>query len=141
MVLDSCRTAEETRSKERNKMTIDFNSSKAIYLQLADHIRESIMNGSLKAGESIPSVRNLSAEYRINPQTILNATQILVNEGLLEKRRGMGYYVSALAQDTLTESGIIEFQNHMIPDLVKKARILDIPDEELLDMIRNELNK
>lgn len=122
-------------------MTINFNSNKPIYLQLADHIRESIINGSLKAGESIPSVRTLSAEYRINPQTILNATQILVNEGLLEKRRGLGYYVSALAQDVLTKSGVIEFNDKMIPEMVKKAQMLKISHEELIEMINKEYSK
>lgn len=122
-------------------MTIDFNSNKPIYLQLADHIRESIVDGSLKAGESIPSVRTLSAEYRINPQTILNATQILVNEGLLEKRRGLGYYVAALAQDVLTESGIIEFKDKMIPEMVKKAKMLHIGHAELIEMLKKEYSK
>ena len=116
-------------------MSINFDSTKAIYLQLADLIRESIMSGAMKSGEAIPSVRQLSAEYRLNPQTILNATQLLVNEGLLEKQRGKGYFVMASAQDALNESGVILFEDETLPDMIKQAKMLGISKDELCKMI------
>ncbi|MBW6458631.1 MAG: GntR family transcriptional regulator [FCB group bacterium] len=122
-------------------MSINFDSSKPIYLQLADLIRESIMSGALKGGEVVPSVRQLSAEYRLNPQTILNATQLLVNEGLLEKQRGKGYFVTAPAQDVLKESGVIQFEDTVVPDMIKQARMLNIDLPSLIEMIKKQYNK
>lgn len=116
-------------------MSINFDSSKPIYLQLADLIRESIMSGALKSGEPVPSVRQLSAEYRLNPQTILNATQLLVNEGLLEKQRGKGYFVTAPAQDALKESGVIQFEDSVVPDMIRQARMLNINKDQLCELI------
>jgi GntR family transcriptional regulator len=122
-------------------MSINFDSSKAIYLQLADLIRESIMSGALKSGEAIPSVRQMSAEYRLNPQTILNATQLLVNEGLLEKQRGKGYFVTDPAQDTLKESAVIQFEDITIPDMIKQAKMLNVSKDELCKLIEEKFNK
>ncbi|MDZ7796235.1 MAG: GntR family transcriptional regulator [Candidatus Marinimicrobia bacterium] len=121
-------------------MSINFDSDKPIYLQLADRIREAIMAGDLKRGEAIPSVRQLSAEYRLNPQTILNATQLLVNEGLLEKRRGRGYFVTDLAQGSLKESAVAEFKETSVPALVRQAKMLNISREALSEMIKKQYN-
>ena len=121
-------------------MSINFDSSKPIYLQLADLIRESIMSGALKSGEAIPSVRQLSAEYRLNPQTILNATQLLVNEGLLEKQRGKGYFVTDPAQDVLKESGVINFEDVTLPDMIKQAKMLGIDKSELCKLIEEKFD-
>jgi len=122
-------------------MSTNFDSSKAIYLQLADLVRESIMSGTLKSGEAIPSVRQMSAEYRLNPQTILNATQLLVNEGLLEKRRGQGYFVTAPAQEVLQESGVIQFEDVIVPDMIKQARMLNISKDKLCKLIEEKFDK
>lgn len=121
-------------------MSINFDSSKAIYLQLADLIRESIMSGALKSGEAIPSVRQMSADYRLNPQTILNATQLLVNEGLLEKQRGKGYFVTDPAQDTLKESAVIHFEDITIPDMIKQAKMLNVSEDELCKLVEEKFN-
>lgn len=137
LVLYSCRTLEyrcQTKRKEK-QMSINFDSTKAIYLQLADLIRESIMSGALKSGEAIPSVRQLSAEYRLNPQTILNATQLLVNEGLLEKQRGKGYFVTDPAMDVLKESAVIQFEDITLPDMIKQAKMLNISKDQLCKLI------
>lgn len=140
LVLYSCRTLEyrcQTKQKEK-QMSINFDSTKAIYLQLADLIRESIMSGALKSGEAIPSVRQLSAEYRLNPQTILNATQLLVNEGLLEKQRGKGYFVTDPAMDVLKESAVIQFEDTTLPDMIKQAKMLNITKAQLCKMIEEK---
>lgn len=122
-------------------MSIDFDSSKPIYLQLADLIRRAIVSGELKSGEPIPSVRQLSAEYRLNPQTILNATQLLVSEGLLEKQRGRGYFVTAPAQQNLRRSGVESFEQEQLPELVSRAKMLGIGCEELLGLVKKQCEK
>jgi GntR family transcriptional regulator len=99
------------------------------------------MSGALKSGEAIPSVRQLSAEYRLNPQTILNATQLLVNEGLLEKQRGRGHFVTDTAQDVLTESAVIKFKDVIIPDMIKQANILKVSKDQLCKLIEKTFDK
>jgi DNA-binding transcriptional regulator YhcF (GntR family) len=144
MVLYLCRTLEywcEKRNEKRTIMSTNFDSSKAIYLQLADLVRDSIMSGAMKGGEAIPSVRQMSAEYRLNPQTVLNATQLLVNEGLLEKRRGQGYFVTAPAQDSLKESGVIQFEDVTVPDMIKQAKMLNVSKEDLCKLIEEKFDK
>ncbi|MCD6336843.1 MAG: GntR family transcriptional regulator [Candidatus Marinimicrobia bacterium] len=122
-------------------MSTNFDSSKAIYLQLADLIRDSIMSGAIKSGEAIPSVRLMSAEYRVNPQTVLNATQLLVNEGLLKKRRGQGHFVTDLAQDVLKKSGVVQFEDITVPDMIKQAKMLGVGKNELCKLIDENYNK
>lgn len=117
-------------------MGINFDSERAIYLQLADRIREAIILGELRGGEAIPSVRQLSSQYRLNPQTILNATQLLVNEGLLEKQRGRGYYVTASARESLRESGYRGFAEESLPELVRRAKMLSLSRERLVELVR-----
>ncbi|MDD2302628.1 MAG: GntR family transcriptional regulator [Candidatus Neomarinimicrobiota bacterium] len=116
-------------------MGINFDSERAIYLQLADLIREAIISGELRGGEAVPSVRQLSSQYRLNPQTILNATQLLVNEGLLEKRRGRGYYVTAPARESLQAAGYKSFAEQTLPELVRQAKMLGIGRERLVVLI------
>jgi len=99
------------------------------------------MSGALKSGEAIPSVRQLSTEYRLNPQTVLNATQLLVAEGLLDKQRGRGYFVTDSAKNVVTESALIEFKNVIIPDMIKQAGILKISKNELYKLIDEGFDK
>ncbi|NQV16569.1 GntR family transcriptional regulator, partial [bacterium] len=72
---------------------MNFDQKTPIYQQLAESIRQDILSGALQEEEAIPSVRQISVDYSLNPQTVLNATQLLIQEGLLEKRRGLGLFV------------------------------------------------
>lgn len=77
----------------------DWDDGTPIYLQLRSIVVHRIMSGSLPEGEAVPSVRQVAAEEKINPLTVSKAYQILVDEGLLEKRRGVGMYVQAGARN------------------------------------------
>jgi len=99
------------------------------------------MSGAIKSGEAIPSVRLMSAEYRVNPQTVLNATQLLVNEGLLEKRRGQGHFVTDPAQDVLKKSGVVQFEDVTVPNMIKQAKMLGVGKNELCKLINENYNK
>jgi GntR family transcriptional regulator len=72
-----------------------------IYRQLRDRVVDMILEGVLSDGDVLPSVRNVAAEYRLNPLTVLKAYQELVDEGLVEKKRGRGMFVNDGAQDQL----------------------------------------
>ncbi|MCH1600915.1 MAG: GntR family transcriptional regulator, partial [Pseudomonadales bacterium] len=71
-------------------MDISWNNKEPIYLQLRDRLVELIIDGVLTEGDALPSVRQISSEQRINPVTVSKAIQLLVDEALVEKRRGLG---------------------------------------------------
>jgi GntR family transcriptional regulator len=78
-----------------------WNDDLPIYRQLRDRVVDMILEGVLSDGDVLPSVRNVAAEYRLNPLTVLKAYQELVDEGLVEKKRGRGMFVNDGAQDQL----------------------------------------
>ncbi len=112
-------------------MAIDFDGETPIYLQISQMIRQSILAGDIKEGEPIPSVRQISVEQNLNPQTVLNATQILINEQLIEKRRGLGMFVKDGARENLMKAQMKTFTEEEIPSLVNKAQLLGISKSEL----------
>lgn len=116
-------------------MQIEFDSQTPIYLQIADMIRSAILAGDIDEKEAIPSVRQLSVEHNLNPQTVLNATQELIEEGLIEKRRGLGMYVKSGAQEQLRSKRLEQFKESTLPDLVNTARMIGMTKEELMRRI------
>src|SRR6266550_2044255 len=85
-------------------MYSDWNDSQPIYRQLRDRVVAMILDGVLKEGDPLPSVRNVAAEYRVNPLTVLKAYQELVDQQLVEARRGLGMFVNAGARDLLLKA-------------------------------------
>ena len=75
-------------------MDREWNDSQPIYRQLRDRVVAMILDGVLKEGDPLPSVRNVAAEYRVNPLTVLKGYQQLVDEGLVETRRGLGMFIN-----------------------------------------------
>ena len=84
-------------------MDREWNDSQPIYRQLRDRVVAMILDGVLKEGDPLPSVRNVAAEYRVNPLTVLKGYQQLVDEELVETRRGLGMFVKAGARDLLLQ--------------------------------------
>src|SRR5438309_9670656 len=82
-------------------MARDWNDTQPIYRQLRDRVVHMILDGALNEGDPLPSVRNVAAENRVNPLTVLKAYQELVDEQLVEMRRGLGMFVNAGARDLL----------------------------------------
>ena len=82
-------------------MDLEWNDSAPIYRQLRDRVVDMILDGVLKNGDPLPSVRNVAADYRVNPLTVLKGYQQLVDEDLVEKRRGLGMFVKDGARDRL----------------------------------------
>lgn len=76
----------------------DWDDREPIYVQLAQSVLESIMRGTFPEGEAVPSVRQVASQERINPLTVSRGYQMLVDDGLLEKRRGLGMFVAAGAR-------------------------------------------
>ncbi len=113
-------------------MQINWNNKEPIYLQLRDRLVELIMDGVLKEGDALPSVRQISSEQRINPITVSKAFQLLVDDGLVEKRRGLGMYVLNGAKDKLATDERAKFLTDEWPQIAERIERLGLGLDELL---------
>jgi DNA-binding transcriptional regulator YhcF (GntR family) len=118
-------------------MDREWNDSQPIYRQLRDRVVAMILDGVLKEGDSLPSVRNVAAEYRVNPLTVLKAYQQLVDEELVEKKRGVGMFVRVGARDVLLEAERQKFLAEEWPRVSRTIQRLGLSAKELLDAARN----
>lgn len=113
-------------------MNREWNDHQPIYRQLRDRVVHMILDGVLKEGDPLPSVRNVAAEYRVNPLTVLKAYQELVDEELVEKRRGLGMFVKTGAHGFLVKGERQKFLNEHWPRVHATIRRLGLSPEELL---------
>ena len=90
-------------------MQINFESEKPIFVQLADWLSDSIISGAIKEGEQIPSTTEMSVNLKINPATALKGVNMLVDKGIIYKKRGLGMFVSQGAVETLKKERQSEF--------------------------------
>ncbi len=114
-------------------MDLEWNDSQPIYSQLRDRVVAMILDGILKEGDPLPSVRNVATEYRVNPLTVLKGYQQLVDEQLIEKKRGLGMFVRAGARNLLLECERQKFLTEQWPRLYETIQRLGLKPEELLD--------
>src|SRR5579864_7593448 len=96
-------------------MDLEFNDSQPIYRQLRDRVVAMILDGVLKEGDPLPSVRTVAAEYRVNPLTVLKGYQQLVDEQLVETKRGRGMFINAGARDLLLQGERKKFLTEQWP--------------------------
>jgi GntR family transcriptional regulator len=113
-------------------MDPEWNDSQPIYRQLRELVVAMILDGLLKDGDPLPSVRNVAAEYRINPLTVLKAYQALVDDGLVEKRRGLGMFTTTGARDRLLAGERQKFLEDQWPLVLASIQRLGLKPEELL---------
>ena len=114
-------------------MDREWNDNQPIYLQLRDRVVAMILDGVLKEGDPLPSVRTVSADYRLNPLTVLKAYQELVDEGLVETRRGLGMFVNNGARNLLLKAERQKFLKEDWPRIRETILRLGLKPEELLD--------
>ena len=112
-------------------MADDFNDSQPIYRQLRDRVVAMILDGDLAEGDPLPSVRNVSAEHRVNPLTVLKGYQQLVDEGLVEARRGLGMFVRDGAAKLLLQGERERFLNEEWPRVRETIERLGLSAEDL----------
>lgn len=116
-----------------NAMTVTWNDNTPIYRQLRDRVVAMVLEGTLKEGEALPSVRQVATEYRLNPLTVLKAYQQLSDEGLVEKRRGLGMFVSPGASSALMKDERERFLATEWPRIQATIQRLGLSAEELLN--------
>jgi len=111
----------------------EWNDSQPIYRQLRDRVVAMILDGVLKEGDPLPSVRTVAADYRVNPLTVLKGYQQLVDEGLVETRRGRGMFINVGARNLLLEAERQKFLTEDWPRIRETMLRLGLKPEDLLE--------
>ena len=114
---------------------MDFNSEKTIFHQIADWLEDSILSGAFPEESQIPSTTEISVLYKINPATALKGINLLVDEGAVYKKRGVGMFVATGAVEKLRAKRKESFYEHFIASMVSEAIRLGIGREELGSLI------
>ena len=122
-------------------MDFEWNDSQPIYRQLRDRVVAMILDGLLKEGDSLPSVRNVAAEYRVNPLTVLKAYQQLVDEQLVETRRGRGMFINVGARALLLHGEREKFLQEEWPRIQATIQRLGLKADDLLGPTYTENGK
>ena len=116
-------------------MQINFEDERPIFVQIADGIEDAILTGAFAESGQIPSITELSVSYKINPATALKGISILVDEGIIFKKRGVGMFVAPGAVSKLRDKRKKLFFDHYIKKLIEEAKKLGITNEEILGMV------
>ena len=113
-------------------MPHEWNDNQPIYRQLLDRVVAMILDGDLNEGDPLPSVRNVAAEYRVNPLTVLKAYQQLVEEQLVEKRRGLGMFINTGARKLLLAAERQRFLTEQWPVIDATIQRLGLTSQDLM---------
>ena len=119
-------------------MTTQWNDSQPIYWQLKERTIAMILDGTLKEGDALPSVRTVAADFQLNPITVSKSYQALVDEGLVEKRRGLGMFVRDGARQQLTDTERKKFLNEEWPAMVTRIQQLGLSTQDLLRSVTQQ---
>jgi GntR family transcriptional regulator len=118
---------------------INFKSGKPAYLQLVDQVRTAVAAGALRAGDSLPPIRPLAEELRLNRNTVAKAYTELESQGVIETAVGKGCFVAA-NNSPLKKEVRLKMLSDEIDTVIVQAHHLQIPDEQLLELVRKRLN-
>lgn len=118
-------------------MKLALDSNRPIYLQIKEAIEEDILNGRLAPEEQIPSNSQLVSHYNINPVTVMKGINLLVDEGIIYKKRGLGMYVSPSAPEKLKKRFLQAFFEEQIEPLTALAKPLGFSLQEIYGMINS----
>ncbi|MBP1990641.1 GntR family transcriptional regulator [Paenibacillus eucommiae] len=113
-----------------------IDDSRPIFLQIAERIEEDIMEGGLPEESQVPSTNQFAAFYKINPATAAKGVNLLVDQGILYKKRGIGMFVAAGARAQLVEKRREQFFEQYVVTMIQEAAKLGITADQLTDMIR-----
>lgn len=111
--------------------------SKPIYVQIAEWLETEILNGHFTSNDKVYSQYQLAEMYNINPATAAKGLNLLVEENILFKKRGLGMFVTENAQELIIEKRKTRILTRLVKDVVREARQLKISDEKLLEIIKN----
>ncbi len=118
-------------------MATQWKDDQPIYLQLKEQIMAMIIDGVLEEGEALPSVRKVAVDYQINPITASKAYAELVDEGLVEKRRGLGMFILEGARKNLLNAEQKKFIEQEWPEIIKRISLLGLDARQLIETAEN----
>ena len=113
---------------------MEFNQPKGIYQQIADQVRDRIAGGEWPAGDRIPSVREMAVNLGVNPNTVTRSYQTLQDKGIIENRRGIGYFVANTARGEIMNDMKEQFIGDELPRLFRMMKKMGIRIEELVSL-------
>ena len=116
-------------------MSMDFQSTKGIFLQIAENLCHQILAGALKAGDRVPSVRDLAAEFEVNRNTVLRTYALLDDAGVFDNKRGVGFFVSENAIELIRATEKAEFFNRDLPVFIEKVKMLQLTENDLSELL------
>lgn len=116
---------------------MNFRDEKAIYLQIEEYVCEQILSGRWAAGEKMCSVRELAATLEVNPNTVMRAYTELSDKQIIENKRGIGFFIVADAIATIRDFHRKDFLQQELPLLLKKAKLLQISEEEIITIYQS----
>jgi len=121
-------------------MSTDFKTSRGIFQQIADTLSHRILDGRIRAGDRVPSVRDLAEEFEVNRNTLLRTYSLLSDAGIIENKRGVGFFVAEDAVDRIRTNEKTEFYANELPEFLNKVRLLKLTLFDLSELIQ-ELEK
>lgn len=121
-------------------MELKFENEKPIYIQLAEWLSDNIISGQLKEEQQIPSTTEISVTYKVNPATALKGVNMLVEKGVIYKKRGLGMFVAKGAVEVLRKERQSEFFDNYVKTMVTEAKKLGLTKEEIMEMIERGLD-
>src|SRR5690625_2523557 len=111
-----------------------------IFLQIAQLIETNILEQSLKVGERVPSTNEIAKHYQINPATAAKGVNLLVDEGILFKKRGVGMFVSENARDIILEKKRNQFKEQYVIPIIEEAKRIEIDFDQLVNLLKEGIN-
>lgn len=122
-------------------MKLNFDDEKPVFLQIAEGMEDAILTGVFQEESQIPSTTELSVTYKINPATALKGINLLVDAGIVYKKRGVGMFVAEDAVRKLRQKRKDQFYENFVSRLVEEAKKLEITDVEIISMIERGFSK
>lgn len=117
-------------------MDVTFDDKQPIFQQVANIIEDDILNGTYREDEQVLSVAQFSQLFQINPATVVKGIGLLVNEGILYKKRGLGMYVSADAKQKIQSQRRDRFYKELLSNLLREADKLELTNDDIMNMIK-----
>ncbi len=122
-------------------MSLQMDDSRPIFVQIAERIENDIIDGAMPEESQVPSTNQFAAFYQINPATAAKGVNLLVDQGILYKRRGIGMFVATGAKARLMEQRREHFYEQYVVTMIGEAKKLGITVDQLTDMIRRGENR
>lgn len=117
-------------------MFMEFNNDTPIFMQIADQIEDAILSGVFPEETQIPSTTEISVNYKLNPATALKGMNLLVDQGIIYKKRGLGMFVAEGAAERLKEKRKSRYFENYVKKSIDEAKRLMITQNELIEMIK-----